>query len=233
MLIFVYNNSKSEFGDNFEFDFRGIFTHEFTTLATSCQALALSRAVLPEPVNCPNSTSFLFSTTSTTTISSLTFQLLFLDRLQENTLTFHRHIFFFADDTVCHISKWWKFLPSTFSTHKSSTGASPLLNARQQVYMSVSGPRRWSYVGLGLDVPCHCSMAMSVERAVQNLQPFTGNGEVSIWVKKSIGTKIPKQLNKNKIPITDENKTWNVEAKLGSPRRRFPCDFKSVLFKTV
>ena len=36
-------------------------------------------------------------------------------------------------------------------------------------------------------------MAMSI---VQNLQPYTGNGDVSIWEKFSSGTIIPKQTNK-------------------------------------
>ena len=87
VLIFIYNNSKSEFGDNFEFFLRGILTHEFTTLATSCQALALSRTVLPEPVNCPN----ILNNEDLVPNVSIAFPW----PLTGNTPTFRRHIFFF------------------------------------------------------------------------------------------------------------------------------------------
>ena len=62
------------------------------------------------------------------------------------------------------------------------------------IYVSVADPRRWP---LKTDAPCHsrrgtlknrhCSMAMieCTSSVGQNLKPFTGDDDASIWIKKS------------------------------------------------
>ena len=73
--------------------------------------------------------------------------------------------------------------------------------------VSVTGPRRWPlYL---TDAPCHSRYGMLknstaqwpwVPSIGQNLQPFTGNGDVSIWVKNS---RMGRSTPHNKIKISN------------------------------
>ena len=58
----------------------------------------------------------------------------------------------------------------------------------------------------------HCSVAMSAEH-MSTLQSFTGNGDVSIWVKNSrVGLKTPNEQSKYfwSTPCTEQHKFTNA-----------------------
>ena len=117
---------------------------------------------------------------------------------------------------------------SSISGHDRPKSSKQVVIALLQTFgndMSVTWSRSWRFwtdADVGVHSRCdtvennHCSMAMSAEYR-SNLQPFTDNGDVSIWVKNStVGRKAEKKTKKNWGDCCGINMSTKCSCKYGN-----------------